>query len=139
MPPVTNDAPLRVTSIFNGAFLELLGAEMPLIQPRIRRVLFWRSEDQPLDFTAKDDVAAYTAQAALDPDAPRLLRIAGDTLTVRELAALLTRLSGRSYRTLRAGSIGSLGVMIKLARLFAPQLNPRSLRDAAHAKSRRFE
>lgn len=28
-------APLQVTSILNGAFLDMLGAEMPLIQPRL--------------------------------------------------------------------------------------------------------
>jgi hypothetical protein len=32
-------APIRVTSILNGAFLDMLGAEMPIIQPRIHRVL----------------------------------------------------------------------------------------------------
>ncbi|MEJ7710490.1 MAG: NmrA family NAD(P)-binding protein, partial [Pyrinomonadaceae bacterium] len=51
---------IRVTSILNGAFMDMLGAEMPIIQPRIRCVLYWRSADQPLDFTTKDDVAAYT-------------------------------------------------------------------------------
>ena len=43
--------------------MELLGAEMPILQPRIGRVLHWGSADQPLDFTTKDDVAAYTAAA----------------------------------------------------------------------------
>ena len=70
-------APIRVTSILNGAFMDMLGAEMPLIQRRLRRVLYWGSADQPLDFTTKDDVAAYTAAAALDDTTPRILRIAG--------------------------------------------------------------
>jgi uncharacterized protein YbjT (DUF2867 family) len=60
-------APIQATSILNGAFLDMLGAEMPLIQPRIHRVLFWHDADQALDFTTKDDVAAYTAMAALEP------------------------------------------------------------------------
>ena len=30
--------PIKVTSILNGAFLDMLGAEMPIIQRRIRRV-----------------------------------------------------------------------------------------------------
>jgi NAD(P)-dependent dehydrogenase (short-subunit alcohol dehydrogenase family) len=62
-------APIRATSILNGAFLDMLGAEMPIIQPSIRRVLYWHDANQPLDFTTKDDTAAYTAAAALD-DAP---------------------------------------------------------------------
>ncbi len=110
---------LRVMSVFNGAFLELLGGKMPLIQPKIRRVLYWRSPDQPLDFTAKDDVAAFSAQVALDARAPRIVRIAGDTVTARQIAECLTRLSGRVYRPMPAGTIRSLGVMIGLGKLFA--------------------
>ena len=129
-------ASLRVTSIFNGAFLELLGGDMPLVQPRLHRVLFWRSADQPLDFTAKDDVAAYTAAAALDPEAPRILRIAGDTATVRDLAAVLTRISGRRYRALRLGSLGSLGVMIEIARHAVHARHVQRCGQAAPARQR---
>ncbi len=114
-------APIRVTSILNGAFMDLLGGEMPIIQPRIRRVLFWGDVDQPLDFTTKDDVAAYTAAAALDPTTPRILRVAGDTISVRDLAATLTRTTGRRYRPLRLGSVGSLSVLIGLVRTVAPE------------------
>ena len=116
-----DQAQIRVTSILNGAFMDMLGLEMPLIQRRIRRVVYWRSADQPLDFTMKDDVAAYTAAVALDEAAPRILRIAGDTVTIREIARLLTELAGVSYRPLGAGGIRTLGVMIRLARLIAPQ------------------
>ena len=116
-----DQAPLRVTSILNGAFMDTLGVEMPLIQKRIHRVIYWRSADQPLDFTTKDDVAAYTAAAAFDEAAPRMLRIAGDTVTVREIARILTGLSGASYKPLGAGGIGVMGAMIRLTRLLAPQ------------------
>ena len=96
-------APNKATSVLNGTFMDMLGAEMPVIQPRIRRVLHWGSADQALDFTTKDDVAAFAATAAIDDAAPRILRIAGDTLSAR------------------AGGIGSLGVLIRLAKIVAPQ------------------
>lgn len=114
-------AQVRLTSILNGAFMDMLGAQMPIIQPRLRRVLFWRSADQPLDFTTKDDVAAFTAEAALDAATPRFLRIAGDTVSVRQIAAVMSTVSGRPYKPLRAGGIGSLGVLIRIARTLAPQ------------------
>ena len=114
-------APIKVTSVLNGAFMDMLGAEMPLIQKGIRRVLYWGDADQPLDFTAKDDVAAYAAHAAMDDASPRILRIAGDTVSARDLAAVMGRVSGRPYRTLKAGSVGSLSVLIRVARLIAPQ------------------
>lgn len=114
-------APIQVTSVLNGAFMDLLGTEMPIIQPAIHRVLYWENADQPLDFTTKDDVAAYVAAAALDDTTPRFLRIAGDTLSARDLAAVMTDVTGQRYRTLRAGGLGTLGLMIKVAQRVAPQ------------------
>ena len=114
-------APIKVTSVLNGAFMDMLGAEMPIIQKGIRRVLYWGDADQKLDFTTKDDVAAYVAHAALDEAAPRILRIAGDTVSARDLAAVMSKVSGRPYRILRAGSVGSLGGLIRVARFVAPQ------------------
>lgn len=113
-------ASIAVTSILNGAFMELLDGDMPLIQSRIRRVLYWHDADQVLDFTTKDDVAAYTAAAALDPTTPRILRIAGDSLSVRDLARVLTETSGSTYRPLRAGGLRSMSAMIGVARRLAP-------------------
>lgn len=114
-------APIKATSILNGGFMDMLAAEMPIIQPRIRRVLHWGSADQMLDFTTKDDVAAYVAAAALDDTAPRFLRIAGQTLSARDLAAIMTDVSGRPFRTLRVGSVASLGLLIRVAKAVAPQ------------------
>ena len=116
-------AAISVTSVLNGAFMDMLGHEMPIIQPRVRRVLHWGDPHQRLDFTTKDDVAAYTAAVALDPTTPRLLRIAGDSLDVREMARVLTEVTGHRYRTLRVGGLGGpvgLGAMIAVARTLAP-------------------
>ena len=40
---------------------------------------------------------------------------------MREIAAILSELGGRAYKPLGAGGIGTLGAMIRLARLVAPQ------------------
>jgi nucleoside-diphosphate-sugar epimerase len=114
-------APIQITSILNGAFMDLLGAEMPIIQKGIRRVLYWGSADQKLDFTTKDNVAAFTAAAALDDTTPRILRIAGNTVSAREIAQVMSEVSGAQYRTLYAGNISTLGLLIRLAKIVAPQ------------------
>ena len=114
-------APIQATSILNGAFLDMLGTEMPIIQSRIHRVLYWQDASQLLDFTTKDDVAAYAAAVALDPDTPRILRIAGDSVSVREIAGTMSTVTGTRFRPLWAGSLGSLGVMIRIAKLVSPQ------------------
>jgi hypothetical protein len=116
-------APIQVTSILNGAFMDMLGREMPIIQPKIRRVLYWQDADQPLDFTTKDEVAAYVAAAALDPRTPRFLRIAGDTISARGIAQAMTTATRQPYKVLWVGSIGILSGVIAMAKQFAPQAN----------------
>jgi uncharacterized protein YbjT (DUF2867 family) len=118
---IADRAPIKVTSILNGAFMDMLGAEMPIIQPKINRVLYWINADQALDFTTKDDVATYTAAAALDESTPRFLRIAGESLTARDIAKVLSDVTQKRYSTLWVGSLGMLSFMIRLAQRFAPE------------------
>lgn len=112
---------VAVTSILCGAFMDMLGAEMPIIVPRLHAVLFWGDADEPLDFTTRQDTAAYTAEAALDPSAPRWLRIAGDTVSARDMARLMTDLSGHRYKVLWCGTVGMLAALTATARRLAPQ------------------
>ena len=113
-------ASISATTIFNGAFADMLTGQMPLILFKLRRVLYWGNADQRMDFTTMDDTAAFTASAALDPSAPRFLRIAGDQLSARELAAVAGEVTGQRFRLFRAGSLGLLGMIIKIARTVAP-------------------
>ena len=111
---------IRATTIFTGAFAELLIGPMPLILFKRRRVLYWGDADQRLDFTTIDDTAAFTARAALDASTPRFLRIAGDQPSARELAAVASEVTGKQFRLFRAGGLGMLGALIKVARVVAP-------------------
>lgn len=113
-------ATIAATSILNGAFADMLTGVAPIILFERKRVLYWGNADQRMDFTARDDVAAFTAAAALDPSTPRILRIAGDQVSARELAALMSDITWERYRLLRAGSLGLLGVLIRIARTVAP-------------------
>ena len=113
-------AAISATTIFNGAFADMLTGQMPLILFRLRRVLYWGNADQRMDFTTIDDTAAFTARAALDPSTPRFLRIAGDQLSARELAAVVSEVTGEKYRLLHPGGLGMLGMLIKVARLISP-------------------
>jgi nucleoside-diphosphate-sugar epimerase len=111
---------IRATTIFCGAFAEMLTGQMPLILFKRKRVLYWGDADQRMDFTTMDDTAAFTASAALDPSTPRFLRIAGDQLSARELAAVASEVTGKNFRLFRAGGLGMLGALIKVARTVAP-------------------
>jgi len=111
---------ISATTIFNGAFADMLTGQMPLILFKLHRVLYWANADQRMDFTTMDDTAAFTASAALDPSTPRFLRIAGDQLSARELAAVASEVTGQKFRLFRAGGLGTLGMLIRVVRRFAP-------------------
>lgn len=109
-------APVQATSILNGMFTDLLTDEAPMILFGRRRVLFWSSADQILDFTTKDDVARVTALAALDNDAPRVIEIAGSQVSARDVARTMTELTGTSFKPQWAGTTGTLSAMSKVGK-----------------------
>jgi nucleoside-diphosphate-sugar epimerase len=111
---------IRATTIFNGAFADMLTGQMPLILFKRKRVLYWGDAEQRLDFTTINDTATFTASAALDPSTPRFLRIAGDQPSARELAAVASEVTGTEFRLFRAGGLGMLSALIKVARAVAP-------------------
>lgn len=113
-------APIRATSVLNGMFAELLIGPAPVVLFPVRRVLHWGDADQPLDFTTIDDTAAVTAAAALDADAPRDLRVAGDVLSPRDLADVASEVTGEQFRLLCPGGLGAYDVLIRVARTVAP-------------------
>jgi nucleoside-diphosphate-sugar epimerase len=115
-----DETSISATTIYNGAFAELLTGRMPLILFKLKRVLYWGNPDQRLDFTTIDDTAAFTATAALDPSTPRFLRIAGDQLSARDLTVLVSEVTGQEFKLFRAGSLGLLGALIRVARFVAP-------------------
>jgi uncharacterized protein YbjT (DUF2867 family) len=116
-----DSSPIRATSVLNGAFAELLTGEAPIVLRKPHKILCWGRADQPFDFTTKDDVADYVAEVAHDDAAPRFLRIAGSTVSSRQLAEIMTELTGERFDVLRPpGGIGLLGVLIAVVRVVSP-------------------
>ncbi|QIX60385.1 NAD(P)H-binding protein [Hymenobacter lutimineralis] len=116
-------APIQATSILNGMFMELLKGQAPVVLQGPRRILYWGSADQPLDFTTMVNTAEFTAAAALDPTTPRYLRVAGDVASPRELQAAAQAATGKPFKLLRPGGLGAFGVVIKLTKALAPAPN----------------
>jgi nucleoside-diphosphate-sugar epimerase len=112
--------PIQATSILNGMFMDLLTGQAPVVLFKIKRILYWGSADQPLDFTTIANTAEYTAAAALDPTTPRYLRVAGEVATVRDLQVAAGAATGQRFRRLRAGGLWLLKLMIKITRRLAP-------------------
>lgn len=111
---------IRVTSVLNGAFMDMLTGQAPFILFKLHRILCWGSPDQLMDWTTIADTARYTAFAACDPTTPRYLKIAGDQLSARSLAQLMTELTGKTHRVLRPGGLDMFGAVIKLVKALTP-------------------
>ena len=115
-----DQAPIQATSVLNGMFMDLLTGQAPVVLFKIKRILYWGSADQPLDFTTIANTAEYTAAAALDPTTPRYLRVAGEVATVRGLQAAAGAATGQRFRRLRAGGLWLLKLMIRITRRLVP-------------------
>lgn len=115
-----NKKPIKATTIFNGAFMDLLTTDMPLILFKQKRILCWGNPNQILEFTTTENVAEYTAAVAIDENSPRYLRIAGDALSCSDFVQLLTELTSKKYKLFRPGGIRLLNFLIKMTRFFAP-------------------
>lgn len=118
-----DNAPIRATTVFNGAFMDLLTTDMPLILYRFRRILHWGDASVKMDLTTMNDAAEFSARAALDDRAPRYLRIAGDRVSARDVRDIMTSITNKKFRLLRAGSINLLDFIIKIAKCFFPANN----------------
>jgi len=112
--------PIAATSIFNGAFADMLTGQAPFVLFKRKRVLCWGSADQRMSFTSVDDTAEFTSGAALDEKAPRYLQISGDRISARELASVMTSITGQSFKLFRPGPVSLLGLLIKFTRAVMP-------------------
>lgn len=118
---IIDQAPIRATSIFNGAFAEVLGYNIPLLNRKDKTVGYWGDADWAIDFTTMESTAAYTATAAIDMDTPRLLTIADFQVSPNQLVALTGEVLGEPYRLVNRGSLEALSAYNKTQRAAHPE------------------
>jgi len=111
-----DNTPILATTIFNGAFTDLLTREMPVILFKQKLVLYWGNADIRWNFTTMDDTAAYTANVAIDTSTPRYLLIAGDQISPRKIRDVVNKVTMKKFRLFRVGGQRLLGVIVKIAR-----------------------
>lgn len=107
------------TSILNGGFTDLLVGDSPMINHRSRKVAYVGKATQLLDFTTMADTAAYTAAVATDPNlAPKFFRIAGDVVSVKDIADAEGQVESVQYRLSWMGNVWFLEFIIRILRIF---------------------
>lgn len=104
-----------LTSVYCGAFAEILGYGTPLLDREKKTVGYFEDPEWQLDFTTMDDCAAFTAAAAMDAETPRALHCASFQITPKELAALT------GFELVKLGSLAELKGKIAGMRAANPQ------------------
>lgn len=116
-----SQAKIEFTSIFQGAFTELLGSGWVLFDYKKRQVGYFGSPDAMMEYTTWQNTAEFAAAAALDPNpTPRYLFIAGQRMTPREAQRVAKQVTGVDFALKRVMPTWLLGGVIKLMKLFKP-------------------
>jgi nucleoside-diphosphate-sugar epimerase len=111
--PLFEGRRVRPIHVLNGAFTDtVLDPQAPFIEWDRHVLPYFGDGRQPCDFTSVADTGRYVAAACADPDAPEVLRVAGDVLTMPEFAAAVSRATGTTITAERRGSVEDLARLI---------------------------
>ena len=118
---VLDRAPIRRTSIFNGAFSDVLTYGIPLYDAKKQTVGYWGDPDWRVDFTTMDDTAAFTAAAALDDETPAALHIASFQVSANDLQQFTAKVLKTPFKLVRIGAVSDLAEQNKRDRAEHPE------------------
>lgn len=112
---------IELTSIFQGAFTELLGTGWMLFNYKKRQVQFFGSSDTVMDFTTWKNTAEFTAAVVMDANStPRSLHISGHRLTPKDMAIVAKRATEANFKLRRVMPIWMLRAMISMLKFLKP-------------------
>ena len=112
---------IEFTSIYQGAFTELLGSGRILFDYKKRQVSYIGSPDTVMEFTTWKNTAEFTAAAAMDPNpTPPSLFVAGQRLSPKEAQQIAKKVTGINFKLKRLMSVGMFRVMIAIMKFFKP-------------------
>lgn len=112
---------IELTSIYQGAFTELLGTGWVVFDYKKRRITYFGSPDTVAQYTTWKNTAEFAAAVAMDPNpTPRSLFIAGQRLSAKEAQQVAKRVTGIDFALKRVMPIGMLRGVIALMKTFKP-------------------
>ncbi len=119
---ILEQAPISGTSIFNGAFANILTYNIPVLDFKNKTVGYWgENPDWKLDFTTMDDTASFTAEAAIDATTPRLLRIASFQISPNDLVRLTGEVLGTEFTLKNMGTVEAFAAYNRQQRATHPE------------------
>ena len=113
--------PIEATSIFNGAFADILKYNTPILNLKNKSIAYWGEKaDWKLDFSTMENTAAFTAAVALDSDTPRDLHIASFQISPAMLHSKLQAITGQDFSIQKICNLEEFAQFIKKQRLENP-------------------
>ncbi|MGY3054000.1 nucleoside-diphosphate-sugar epimerase [Pedobacter sp. UYEF25] len=113
--------PIKASSIFNGAFADILKYNTPVLNLKDKSIAYFGdNKEWKLDFTTMDNTAAFTAEVALDNDAPRNLQIASFQVSPEMIWNDVKEATGQEFRTFQLSSLEDFAKSIKKQRADNP-------------------
>jgi uncharacterized protein YbjT (DUF2867 family) len=108
--PILEASTVPYTLILQGAFTDLL--IQPFFSPYNQETgefTYWGDGEQLIDFTTTEDTAKYTASAVLDPKFEnKAVTIAGEQANFKQIAAIVSKLIGKSIEPKSSGTVEEL-------------------------------
>lgn len=100
---------LEFVNVLNGVFMDLFVAPNPIFNLKTRIARTWGMGNERFEATSIEDVARYTAKAALDRDLPNgKFAIAGQVISFDDVSEALARVLGHAFERERLGSLADL-------------------------------
>ena len=112
---------IQASSVFNGAFSDILKYNTPALNVMDKSIGYWGEKaDWKLDFTTMDDTAAFTAEVALDDNAPRDLQIASFQISPNSIWTDVKEATGQEFKIHQLSSLEDFAQFIKKQRADDP-------------------
>jgi len=112
---------IKVTSIFNGAFADILKYNTPILNLKSKTIAYWGDKaDWKLDFTTMENTAAFTAAAAMSGHSPRDLHIASFQISPNMLQQEILAITNQDFTVQKLSEMDEFAESIKKQRAENP-------------------
>jgi NmrA-like family len=112
---------IKVTSVFNGAFADILKYNTPILNFKSKTIAYWGDKaDWKLDFTTMENTAEFTAAAAMSGYSPRDLHIASFQISPNMLRQEISAITNQNFIVQKLSEMDEFAESIKKQRLENP-------------------
>ena len=112
---------IKATSIFNGAFADILKYNTPILNLKSKTIAYWGDKaDWKLDFTTMDNTAAFTAEVAMSGYSSRDLHIASFQISPNMLHQKMLTITGQEFNVQKLSEMDEFAASIKKQRAENP-------------------